>query len=53
MKEIKFMGQSGRVATEEELREMYKESHPNDTDIGFEIWLYLGIACKAIKAIKD
>jgi hypothetical protein len=51
--EIKYMGKSGRIVNEEELRQIYKESHPNDTDIQFDIWLYLGIECKAIKVIKD
>ena len=50
---IKYMGKSGRVVTEEELRQIYNERHPNGSDIQFDIWLYMGIECNAIKVIKD
>lgn len=50
---IKYKGTSGRVVTEETLKKIFEEKHPNDSDIGFEIWLYLGIECGAIKVIID
>lgn len=48
---IKYEGTSGRIATEEELKKIFDKKHPNSTDLDFEIWLYLGIANRAIKII--
>ena len=51
---IKYKGTSGRVATEDELKKIFEEKHPNDSEyIAFDIWLYLGIECGAIKVLKE
>ena len=51
--EIKYKGTSGRIVTENELKKIFTERHPNASDINFEVWLLLGIDCGAIKVIKE
>lgn len=50
---VKYISRSGRIATEEELRSIFLERHPNASDISFGIWLYLGIDCGAIKKVIE
>ena len=50
---IKYKGASGRVVSEEELKKIFEETHPNSSDIEFDIWLYLGIDCGAIKVVEN
>jgi hypothetical protein len=50
---IKYKGTSGRVVTDEELEKIFKEKHPTASDVAFDIWLYMGIECGAIKVIKS
>lgn len=50
---VKYQGTSGKIATEDVLRKVYEEKHPDSSDTAFDIWLYLGIECGAIKVITN
>ena len=50
---IKFKGNSGRVLGEDALKELYLSEHPNETEIGFDFWLYFGIEAGAIEVVRE